>query len=528
MTVVNQSTRIREIDVTSYAEIVLASPADDLAHPAFGKLFLETEYLADSAALLCHRRPRDPRDPAVWAVHVLSLEGRPQGPVEWETDRARFLGRGRDTDSPAALDGRALSGTTGIVLDPILSLRQRIRLVPGASVRLCFATASRRIERRPRRSRRNTATRARPRAPSRSPSRTRRAVCVIWASRTTRRCCSNAWRRGCSSPTARCAPARTRSRRTNSVRPACGRTAFPAICPSCSCASSDDDDVALVRQVLQAQEYWRLKGLSADVVILNEDPSSYLDEMHAQLTALLDNGPWRTWKHRSGGAYLLRGDRIGRRGAHAARGGRARGPRRGSRRPPRAARHAASGPDQPASRRSRPRRLGVGRRAGRSTRRSRAPPMTLANGLGGFTDDGRAYAIVLEGDQETPLPWANVIANPRFGTIVTASGSAHTWSENSRENRLTSFANDPIVDPTAEALFIRDDDSGDAWSPTPGPMARHPTSGRFVVRHSAGVTQLLARDARHSPRARRVRGRRRSREVLAAHADQRRRGARGR
>ena len=140
MTVVNQSARIREIDVTSYAEIVLAPPADDLAHPAFGKLFLETEYLADSAALLCHRRPRDPREPAVWAMHVLSLEGRPQGPVEWETDRARFLGRGRDTDGPAALDGRALSGTTGIVLDPILSLRQRIRLVPGASVRLCFAT----------------------------------------------------------------------------------------------------------------------------------------------------------------------------------------------------------------------------------------------------------------------------------------------------------------------------------------------------------------------------------------------------
>src|SRR4029078_4386483 len=140
VTVVNQSTRIREIDVTSYAEIVLAPPGDDLAHPAFGKLFLETEYLADSAALLCHRRARDSRDPAVWAVHVMSSEGRPQGPVEWETDRARFVGRGHDTDGPAALDGRALSGTTGVVLAPIMSLRQRIRLVAGASVRLCFAT----------------------------------------------------------------------------------------------------------------------------------------------------------------------------------------------------------------------------------------------------------------------------------------------------------------------------------------------------------------------------------------------------
>jgi cyclic beta-1,2-glucan synthetase len=125
--------------------------------------------------------------------------------------------------------------------------------------------------------------------------------------------------------------------------------------------------------------------------------------------------------------------------------------------------------------------------------------MTLMNGLGGFTDGGRAYAVVLEGDDETPMPWTNVISNARFGTIVTASGASHTWSENSRENRLTSFANDPIVDPTSEAVFVRDDDSGDAWSPTPGPMRRDRTSGRFVIRHAAGVTEFArtTRGIRH-------------------------------
>ena len=259
-----------------------------------------------------------------------------------------------------------------------------------------------------------------------------------------------------------------------------------------------DDDVALVRQVLQAQEYWRLKGLSADVVILNEDPSSYLDEIHAQLTAILDNGSWRTWKHRSGGAYLLRGDLIGKAErtlieavARAVLGG-DRGnlraqldkphPVQNSRRPafpaaPSSESTASAIIDAPIN----------------------LPSMTLTNGLGGFTDEGRAYAIVLQGERETPLPWANVIANSHFGTVVTASGSAHTWSENSRENRLTSFANDPVVDPTAEALFIRDDDSGDAWSPTPGPMTRHPASGQFVVHHSAGVTRFtrVTRGIRH-------------------------------
>ncbi|MDP2391410.1 MAG: glucoamylase family protein, partial [Acidobacteriota bacterium] len=137
---VNHSDRIREIDVTSYAEVALATMRDDFAHPAFGKLFVETEYMPDRSALLCHRRPRDSRDAGTWAMHVISLEGRPQGPLEWETDRARFIGRGRTLENPIALDGRPLSGTTGFVLDPILSLRQRVRIAPGESARLCFAT----------------------------------------------------------------------------------------------------------------------------------------------------------------------------------------------------------------------------------------------------------------------------------------------------------------------------------------------------------------------------------------------------
>ena len=498
VTVVNQSTRIREIDVTSYAEIVLAPPNDDFAHPAFGKLFLETEYLADSAALLCHRRTRDPREPAVWAMHVLSLEGRPQGPVEWETDRARFLGRGRDTDGPAALDGRTLSGTTGVVLDPILSLRQRIRLVPGASVRLSFATGIA--------SDRETAEALAQKY--RDPSAASRTFALAFThaqSGLRHLSISNeeallferlASRVLFADGSLRAGPDTIRSNELGQA--GLWPHGISGDLPILLVRVIGDDDVGLVREVLQAQEYWRLKGLSADVVILNEDPSSYLDDIHAQLTALLDNGPWRMWKHRSGGAYLLRGDLIGKADrtlieavARAVLGGN-RGdlrtqletphPVQNSRRPAFA---AAAAPESAVSAVIDP---------------PIAPAsMTLSNGLGGFTDDGRAYAIVLEGDQETPLPWANIIANPNFGTVITASGSAHTWSENSRENRLTSFANDPVVDPTAEALFIRDDDSGDAWSPTPGPMTRHKTSGQFVVHHSAGVTQFsrVTRGIRH-------------------------------
>ncbi len=495
LAVTNHSDRPREIEVTSYAEIVLAPSADDLAHPAFGKLFVETECLPESAALLCHRRPRAPDEPGAWAVHVLSLEGRTQGPVEWETDRARFLGRGRGPENPQALDGRTLSGTTGFVLDPVVSLRQRIRLAPGGFIRLSLATGM---------------------APSREtavalaqryhePSAAARTFALAFAHAQ-----SGLRHLGISSDQAMLferlasrvlyADGSLRASPELLARSTLGQEGLwphgiSGDLPILLVRVVEEDDLPLVRQVLQAQEYWRLKGLSADVVILNEHPVSYLDEMHAQLTALLDNGPWRTWKHRPGGAYLLRGDRM----AEAERillAGVARAVLSGER-GELANQLDRLDPEWPEPGEIAP--SAEPRSAAASPAEVAVPPLALANGMGGFADDGRDYVIILEADQETPLPWANVMANPAFGTVVTASGSAYTWSENSRENRLTPFANDPVTDPTAEALFVRDDETGEAWSPTPGPMPRTGADGRFVIRHCAGRTRFarVAHGLRH-------------------------------
>jgi cyclic beta-1,2-glucan synthetase len=484
VTVRNHGTRIRELDVTSYAEVVLTSAATDLAHPAFGKLFVETEYLPDSAALVCHRRPRDPGDAGAWAFHALSLEGRPQGPVEWETDRVRFLGRGRGPSEPQALDGRALSGTTGVVLDPIVSLRQRIRVSPGATVRLCFATGMAA-------DRETIEALARKYHDSRATARAFR-LAVTHAESGLRHLGISADDALLFERLASRVLGTDGSLRASADVVASNELGQPGLW---SHAISGDlpillvrvvghEDMPLVRQVLQAQEYWRLKGLSADVVIINEHPATYLDEMHAQLTTVLNDGPWSTWQHRPGGAYLLRGDRMG----HAERvlleavaGATLRGDRGDLR-------IQLARPDtvRPTELRLAPPSAPRGEMA---TAPLVAPSMTLANGLGGFTDGGRSYAIVLDGPEETPMPWVNVIANPHFGTVVTASGSAHTWSVNSRENRLTPFANDPTSDPSGEALFVRDDETGESWSPTPGPMRRSATA-QCVIRHTAGLTQF--------------------------------------
>ncbi|MBI2835332.1 MAG: hypothetical protein HYX76_12990 [Acidobacteria bacterium] len=488
LAVTNHSDRFREIDITSYAEIVLTPPADDLAHPAFGKLFVETEYLPESAALLCRRRPRARDEAEAWAVHVLSLEGRTQGSLEWESDRARFLGRGRGPESPQALDGRSLSGTTGAVLDPIVSLRQRIRLAPGAFVRLSFATGMA--------SSRETVVALAHKY--REPSATARTFALAYAQAQ-----SGLRHLGISNEQALLferlasrvlyADGSLRASPQLLARNELGQEglwphAISGDLPILLVRVVQENDLPLVRQVLQAQEYWRLKGLRADVVILNEHPVGYFDEMHAQITALLDTGPWRGWKHRPGGAYLLRGDRMSE-GERILLATVARAVLSGDRgelanqldRPD----ADWSGPEPDELVPSRP------SSASSSSQVVEAMPrLALANGIGGFGDAGREYAVALEAEQETPLPWVNVIANPSFGTVVSASGAAYTWSENSRENRLTPFENDPVTDPTAEALFVRDEETGEVWAPTPGPMARTGTTGRCVIRHSAGLTRF--------------------------------------
>jgi cyclic beta-1,2-glucan synthetase len=489
LTVTNHGSRLREIDVTSYMEIVLGTPASDLSHPAFGKLFLETEYLPGSAALLCHRRKRDPKDRALWAVHVISLEGRSQGPVEWETDRMEFLGRGRDPSSAVAMDGRALSGTTGNVLDPILSLRQRIRVPPGSAVRLGFATglagdretalALAHKYRDP-----ASATRAFTLAFTQAQGLLRHLAISSDEARVFDRLASRLFFADDSLR----ADAETQAA-TELGQSGLWAHGISGDLPILLIRVGGEEGPALARQVLQAQEYWRIKGLSSDVVIVNEHPASYLDEVHSQLTALLDAGPWSAWKHRPGGAYLLRADRL----SHAERTQLSAVARvvladdRGTLRA-QLDRPTTPVPEEAAlvpvsAERDREDRADVFDQAA-------VPPLAFGNGLGGFAENGRTYVIVLEGDQETPLPWSNIIANPSFGTIVTSSGAAHTWAGNSRENRLTSFANDPSVDPSSEAILIRDDETGSAWSPTPGPMRRDAQSGRIVLRHAAGETHM--------------------------------------
>jgi len=490
LTLTNRSDRPREIELTSYVEVGLGTVEEDVANPIFGKLFVETAWIAENMALLARRRPRSAKEATLVGYHVLSLHGRAQAPVEWETDRMRFLGRGRSPDNPQVLDGRALSGTTGAVLDPILSLRTRLRLSPGEVVRVSFTTGIATDETSARACAQKyhdhgVAARAFALAYTQSQVALRHLGISAEEAKLSERLASRVF----FSDSSLRAGAAILARNTLGQE-GLWRFAISGDLPLVLVRVQDLRDLALVRQALVSHEHWRLKGLKSDFVILNEHGKSYRGEMDQQLAQLVDHGPWTAWKGQPGGLFLLAADAISEaekillstvaQVVLSGEGG--------------SLEHQLDAPevepplplvvalvDEPSM---------VEPRGSGPT----PPPLLLGNGLGGFTADGREYVVVLEGDRETPLPWSNVIASPHFGTIVTSTGAAHTWSENSRENRLTPFAADTVTDSTSEAIFLRDEENGAVWGATPAAVRRSARSPRWVVRHAAGVSRF-ARDA---------------------------------
>ena len=448
-----------------------------------------------------------------------------QGSLEWESDRARSSAAGaaprirRHSTGDRSPAPRAPCSTPSSACGSASVWRRAAS--SGCRSRRAWPRAGKRPWRWPT----STGSRAPRRGPSPWRTRTRRAPSGTSASRARRRRSSSAWRRGCCTPTGRSAPARRCSPTTSWVRRASGRPASPATSRSFSCGWSRGRPAAGApgpagAGVLEAQ------GLTADVVILNEHPVELPRRDHAQLTALFDNGPGRAGT-------------PARRRLPAARRSHGRGRARPSRRvaravlsgdrgelaqqldrphPPRVGRPSRRDPAAP-GRRPRVALASAGRRD-RSAARPRKRPRGLRRRRAASTSSS------LDGDHETPMPWANVIANPSSGPSSPPRGGLHVVGER-RENRLTPFANDPLSDPTAEAMFLRDDETGEAWSPTRARCRATRASGRFVDPARRRGSPASPGPRRHPPRASILRGGGGPGKFLPAHFDQRGRVSRG-
>ncbi|MEO8417899.1 MAG: glucoamylase family protein, partial [Methylophilaceae bacterium] len=463
----NLSSRARHIEVTSYAEVVLASLSADLAHRAFSNLFVQTEILPDRQAILCTRRRRTPGEQVPWMFHLMAAPGANVGEPSYETDRSKFIGRGRTAVNPVVLDSSdsplTLSNTEGSVLDPIVAIRRTILLSPDASatVQIISGVADSReaaLALLDKYCDRHFVERAFEMAWFQSQEVLRHlniaeADAQVYGRLATSVIYANALRRAAPSVTAR----------NQLGQSGLWRFAVSGDLPIILLRIGDLNRIDLVKQVLQAHAYWRKKGLTVDLVIVNEDFSGYRAVLQDLIMGLINTGPEVQMIDKPGGVFVRRAEDMSEDErvlfqtvarivftdttetlvAQVER--RVSAERVSERLEPLLRPGAGHAQPLPAQER------------------------IFYNGLGGFTPDGREYVITLEPGQSTPAPWVNVIASPHIGTVVSESGSAYTWVENAHEFRLTTWHNDPISDSSGEAHYIRDEETGAFWSPTPLP-----------------------------------------------------------
>jgi len=486
VTVSNFGDQPREIEVTSYAELVLGPQAADVAHPAFSKLFVETEHLAGLGAILATRRRRAPTEPQVWAAHLAVVGRQAVGKREFETDRARFLGRGGDVRAPtAAVNGRPLSGATGTVLDPIFALRRRVRIAPRAMARVDFWTmvASSRDDVLDLIDKHHDA------------GAFERAAALAWtqaqvqlhhlgidhnAAEQYQRLAGHVIH---ATPMLR--PPSDAIGSGSGGQPGLWSLGISGDLPIILVRISEIDQLDVAREALQAVEYWWMKRLAVDLVILNERDPSYVQDLQIALETLVrasQSRPQIGEERPPGHIFMLRVDLISPE-ARALLGSVARVVLIGGRGS--LADQLERAPEPRPSPRAAPKRAAP---ASELQVVRPAPGVEYFNGLGGFAEGGREYVTILGPGQSTPAPWINVIANPGFGFQVSTEGGGYAWSVNSREYQLTPWSNDPVTDRPGQAFYLRDEETGDVWSPTALPI-RDETAA-YAARHGWGYSRF--------------------------------------
>ncbi|MFL6661331.1 MAG: GH36-type glycosyl hydrolase domain-containing protein, partial [Rhizobacter sp.] len=485
----NLSRARRTIEVTSYAEVVLATAASDAQHPAFSKLFVQTEIVDDPAAILCSRRPRTAEEASPWMFHLVAVHGAPAGPASHETDRARFIGRGRSLHAPAALrEATPLSNSAGSVLDPVAATRRVLTLEPdqtatidlvygaAATREACLALVGKYMDRR-------LADRVFELAWTHSQVNLQQLNATEGDTQVYAELANTVVY---SQPTLRAEAAiLLRNRRTQS---GLWGYAISGDLPIVLLQVSDAANMDLVRQMVRAHAWWRLKGLRVDLVIWNEERDVYRQGLQEQIIGLIAGSIGSHVVDRPGGIFVRQAEQIAaedrvllqsvaravisdKLGSLAEQADRKRLLER------RVAPFVPTRSGDPESRP--PKRFDTGH-------------LLLWNGTGGFAPDGREYVIAPRPGQRPPAPWVNVIANPRFGTVVSEGGSSYTWCENAHELRLTPWHNDPVTDNGGEVVYLRDEESGQVWNPTslpcPGDVPDDRNEAGYVTRHGFGYS----------------------------------------
>ena len=478
--ITNRSRKKRIIEITSYAEVVLATASSDEAHPAFSNLFVQTKIIEPRHAIVCTRRQRSLDEQPPWMFHLMKVHDAVVENITYETDRDQFIGRGNTINTPKVLQQKnALSGSSGSVLDPVISIQYRIVIEPQetAIVDMIFGVAETKegcnilVEKYQDR------------------HLTNRVLELVWTHSQVILRQINATEADAqlfsrlagsiifSNPSLRTDPA-TIIKNQRGQSGLWGYSISGDI-PIVLLQIEDAANIELVRQMVQAHTYWRLKGLMVDLVIWNEDHGGYRQVLHNEIQSLVAPGLSSDMKEHPGGIFIRAADQISNEDrvlfqtvAHIVIS------------------DALGTLEEQMNRRNKlkssipffsPAKF-------HSSVFTAVPPrndLQFFNGTGGFSGDGKEYVITTTAARFTPAPWVNILANPTFGCVISESGQSYTWTENAHELRLTPWNNDPIGDLKGEAFYLRDEESGKFWSPTLLPCRGQ---SPYITRHGFGYS----------------------------------------
>jgi cyclic beta-1,2-glucan synthetase len=489
----NRGDSPRDIEITSYAELVLAPLGTDAAHPAFSKLFVCTEYLPDQQLLLATRRRQAPAtQQSIWVAQWLDVEGADAGHLDWTTDRAQFIGRGGSLHKPAALATDApLGGGVGTVLDPIFSLRRRVHVAAGATVHLqwwTIAADSREAALQLVRRCRNSDDCAQVRQGALQHARRSLAAAGLdeaQAARFQRLAAALMFR----DVSLRASPEEIEKGRGGP--PTIWAGGISGDFPIVLLRFEDETGLALVDELLGAHAFWARKCLVADLVLLNTgqtEASARLDGVvQARIAAYLDQHAQADGKPH---VFAMRADQVSQelQAGLATAASIVLDARQGTLADQVDALPPFDTTFATAVRARDPKHAPAG------SRRAEIPvaeaELEFFNGYGGFGMAGREYVTIIRDGKRPPMPWLNVVANPDFGFTATEAGGGYVWSLNSQRNPLTPWANDPVCDPPQDVLYVRDDDDGNVWVATVGGSHADENPGDCVVRHGQGYTRF--------------------------------------
>ena len=490
----NYSEKERELEVTSYAEVVLNQRKDHNSHPAFSKLFIQTDYLAEHHALMAKRRPRSDNEPPMWMVHTFAGEDPDNltDPLQYETERSKFIGRGRTLNHPKAMDSDSrLECSLGNVSDPIMSLRKKIKLGAGEKIILSFGLGYATSE--------HEAIYMADMYDSSLAVLRAFDLAEVYGSVELNHIGTDSKEAHYFQKLASHIIYANKKYRADSSVLMQNRQkqhdlwayGISGDLPLVIFKIDQTDQIKHLKKMLKAHTFWRMKGLQSELLILNDHAPSYADEVQEAIYQLIESTADKGLVNRYGGIFVHRTDKM----------------------PPEDLKlvhtvaHAQFRHKLPAKEDlilygvdthswlnveevedCRPAEVEFHKDA-----EMIKPEQSLRyfNGFGGFSEDGKEYRIQIKIDPETnrhrfpPAPWSNIISNPDFGTLVTERGAGYTWSENSRENKITNWPNDPVLDPHSEAFYIRDNEHRSFWSPAPGPV---PGNGNYEVTHGFGYT----------------------------------------